>query len=104
MERAFQAAIECCIDLASHVVATYRLGQPQEQKDLFQLLAAAGYLDPAFAATMGQLVAFRNRLVHGYWDVDSGLLHRYLQEDVAHLQRFRDFALQLVVVEEQSSP
>lgn len=99
VERAFQAAIESCIDIASHVVFTYRLGSPQEQRELFELLAQAGYLDSTFAATMGSLVGFRNRLVHLYWDVDPERLHEYLQTDVVHLERFRDFALQLIAAE-----
>ncbi len=103
VERAFQAAIESCIDMASHLVSTHNLGQPQEQRDLFEFLAQAGYLDEQYAATMGNLVGFRNRLVHLYWDVDSERLHQYLLQDVAHLRRFRDFALQLLAAEEESA-
>ncbi len=101
-ERAFQASIESCIDIAGHVVSTFGLGRPQEQRDLFRLLGEAGYLDAGFAAVMMNMVAFRNRLVHLYWDVDVEHLHEYLQEDVPYLLRFRDFVRQLIAAEEQS--
>ncbi|HEY52358.1 MAG TPA: hypothetical protein G4N94_02765 [Caldilineae bacterium] len=42
-QRAFQAAIEGCTDIASHIVSVYSLGQPQAQRDLFQFLDEAGY-------------------------------------------------------------
>ena len=58
VERAFQAAIESCIDIASHLVSTHNLGQPQEQRDLFEFLAQVGYLDEQYATTMGNLVGF----------------------------------------------
>lgn len=98
-ERAFQAAIECCTDIASHIVSVYSLGQPQVQRDLFRFLDTAGYLDEAFAQTMGDMVGLRNRLVHLYWDVDVDRLYAYLQEDVIHLERFRDFSWAILASE-----
>jgi uncharacterized protein YutE (UPF0331/DUF86 family) len=102
-ERAFQAGIESCTDVASHIISTFGLGRPQEQRDLFRLLGDRGYLDADFAAVMMEMVAFRNRLVHLYWDVDVERLHEYLQEDVPNLQRFKDFALQLIMSEDESA-
>lgn len=45
VERALQAAVECCTDIASHLVSTYGLDQPGTQRELFQVLARSGYLD-----------------------------------------------------------
>ena len=98
-ERAFQAAVESCTDIASHVVSVYDLGSPQQQRDLFSFLAQAGYLEPDFASAMGDMVALRNRIVHLYWDVDVERLHDYLQTDVSLLRHFRDFAEQLLAAE-----
>lgn len=103
VERALQAAIECCSDIASHLVTTYGLGQPEAQRDLFQVLARMGYLDAGYADTMSDMVSLRNRLVHLYWDVDVERVYSYLQTDVAFLKDFRDFTLELLraEVEEQ---
>jgi len=101
VERAFQAAVESCTDIAAHIVSIYQLGHPQESRDVYRFLAEAGYLDPAFGEAMMAMVGFRNRLVHLYWEVDVERLYRYLQEDVALLCRFRDFALQILAAEDE---
>ncbi len=100
-ERALQAAIETCTDISSHLVSTYGLGQPQSQRDLFQSLANAGYLDADYANTMSDMVSLRNRLVHLYWDVDVEQIYSYLQADLVFLERFRDFCLELLAAEQE---
>lgn len=44
VERAFQAAIESCTDIAAHLVSVYQLGHPQESRDVYQFLIDTGYL------------------------------------------------------------
>jgi len=99
VERAFQAAIECCVDTANHVISAYDLERPEEQRDVFLILGRAGYFEPAYAEVMTTLVSFRNRLVHLYWDIDIERLYQYLQEDVGLLEQFRDWLLQLIEIE-----
>jgi uncharacterized protein YutE (UPF0331/DUF86 family) len=96
VERAFQAAIECCIDTASHVISVYGLERPEEQRDVFSVLGRAGYFDEKYVQAMSAMVSFRNRLVHLYWDIDPGRLYQYLREDVALLEQYRDWLLQLI--------
>lgn len=50
---------------------------------------------------MAALVAFRNRIVHLYWDVDVQRLYQYLQQDLPLLHRFRDFVLQILTAENE---
>jgi uncharacterized protein YutE (UPF0331/DUF86 family) len=69
-ERLFQVAIECCTDIASHLLAAYGLQRPAERKGVFTVLSQAGYLDRDFGERMVEMVGLRNRLVHLYWDVD----------------------------------
>ncbi len=101
VERAFQAAIEGCTDIAAHIVSVYQLGTPQESRDVFRFLVEAGYLTPPFGEAMMALVGFRNRIVHLYWNLDVERLHKYLQEDVSLLRQFRDFTLQILISEEE---
>lgn len=61
-----QRACEAAIDLAMHVVATRRLGVPQESREAFDLLAAAGYIDGDLAERLKRMVGFRNVAVHDY--------------------------------------
>jgi len=93
VERCFQVAIECCTDIASHLLSGYRLKRPARRRDVFKVLAEAGYLDTEYAEVMARMVQLRNRLVHLYWDVDPERMYQYLQEDVVYLERFRAFTL-----------
>jgi uncharacterized protein YutE (UPF0331/DUF86 family) len=101
VERAFQAAVESCTDIAAHIVSVYSLGRPQESRDVYRFLTEAGYLDESFSEAMMAMVGFRNRIVHLYWDIDVDRLYRYLQQDISLLRRFRDFTLQVLAVEEE---
>lgn len=102
VERAFQAAVESCADIASHIVSVYNLGQPQEQRDLFRFLSQAGCLETDFANEMSSMVSFHNRIVHLYWDLDLERLYQHLQTDVNLLRQFRDFTLALLAAEEKN--
>jgi len=104
VERAFQAAIECCIDTANHVISVYGLERPEEQRDVFLILERAGYFEPEYVQAMTAMVSFRNRLVHLYWDIDPERLYQYLQEDVGLLEQFRDWLLQLVEIAREEAP
>ncbi|MEW6233012.1 MAG: DUF86 domain-containing protein [Chloroflexota bacterium] len=99
VERAFQAATECCTDIGNHVISVYGLERPEEQRDVFLILAKTGYLDDEYARQMGEMVSFRNRIVHIYWGIDVRRLYRYLQEDVPLFEKFRNFALQIIEAE-----
>jgi len=102
VERAFQAAIESCTDIAAHIVSVYQLGHPQESRYVFRFLIEAGYLDEDFGQAMMAMVGFRNRLVHLYWDVDVERLYQYLQEDVPILRHYRDLVLQILTAEQDA--
>lgn len=39
VERAFQAAIESCTDIAAHIASIYRLGHPTESRDVYHFRA-----------------------------------------------------------------
>lgn len=69
-ERYMQVAIECCTDIASHLLAAYGLKRPAHRRDVFRVLVEAGYLERDYAERMVQMVRLRNRLVHLYWDID----------------------------------
>jgi len=103
VERAFQAAVESCTDIAAHIVSVYQLGHPQENRDVYRFLIDTGYLDASFGQAMMAMIGFRNRIVHLYWDIDLDRLYQYLQEDVPLLRKFRDFVLQVLTAEEEST-
>ena len=65
-----QLAVQAALDVASHIVADRRLGEPRTNRDLFTLLHTDGWIDPDLTDTLRDMAGFRNVLVHGYADID----------------------------------
>jgi uncharacterized protein YutE (UPF0331/DUF86 family) len=85
----FIVAIEVCIDVGRHVVASEGLRAPLDYADVFAVLADAGLLEPVIAADLRDTARFRNLLVHGYAKVDDTRVVEILQERVDDLAAFR---------------
>lgn len=69
-----QLAIQAALDVASHIVADDRLGEPETNRQMFDLLARAGWLTLAQTDRMHKMAGFRNVVVHGYQALDKAVL------------------------------
>ncbi len=69
-----QLAIQSALDVASHIVSDERLGEPRENRELFELLARDGWIVPESAGNLGRMAGFRNLLVHDYAKIDSEIV------------------------------
>lgn len=96
VERFFQVAIECCTDIANHIIVAYGLKRPTQRKEVFQILYEAGYLEKDYADVMMKMVQLRNRLVHIYWDIDPESMYNYLQNDLVFLEKFKVFTIGII--------
>ena len=85
----FVIAIETCIDIANHVVASENYRFPKDNADSFVVLVEQGVVPAADKDSLTAMARFRNRLVHLYWQVENERLYEYLQESLADLERFR---------------
>jgi len=85
----FIVAVEVCIDVGRHVVASEGLRAPLDYADTFAVLADAELLDPAIAAELRDTARFRNLLVHGYAKVDDTRVVEILRDRVDDLAAFR---------------
>ena len=88
VEHTLQLAIQAALDVASHIVSDERLGEPQTNRDLFDLLANAGWLTADHAGTLKNMAGFSNVLVHGYADVDLGVVRSVLASHLDDLAAF----------------
>ena len=61
-----QRACQAALDIGQHVIRRERLGIPQSSRDVFTLLADAGWIDGGLADVMRRMVGFRNVAVHNY--------------------------------------
>ena len=84
----FVVAIECCIDIANHLIASEGYRMPASNADSFTVLTEERVLAPEAEARHRAMARFRNRLVHLYWDVDDEAVHEALREGPADLDGF----------------
>lgn len=83
-----QVAVQAALDVASHVVSDLRLGEPETNRQLFELLRRAGWLPDRLAATMRDIAGFRNVVVHGYEAVDLRIVRDIVEHRLGDLLDF----------------
>lgn len=88
VEHTLQIAIQAALDVASHIVSDERLGEPDTNRALFDLLAAAAKLPASLASTLRDMAGFRNVVVHGYQEVDLGIVEDVLRNHLDDLLAF----------------
>jgi uncharacterized protein YutE (UPF0331/DUF86 family) len=84
----FVIAIECCIDIANHIVASENFRFPKDNADSFAVLIEERVLPEAFREATRNMARFRNRLVHLYWEVDDERVYDYLQTALGDFHSF----------------
>ena len=84
----FVVAIECCLDLAGHIIASERYRSPADSADAFTVLVERGVCPIDLEDSLRAMARFRNRLVHVYWHVDDALVAEYLQNHLSDFDRF----------------
>lgn len=85
----FIVAIETCIDVAEHVIASEGLRSPDSLAEAFAVLGDAGFVDQDLAADLQDMARFRNLLVHGYQRVDDARVAEILRTRLGDFERFR---------------
>lgn len=88
IQHTLQIAIQAALDVASHVVSDLRLGEPQTNRELFTLLGRNGWITSELAKTLSEMAGFRNILVHGYADVDLGIVRDVVEHRLDDLLQF----------------
>lgn len=86
-ERCLQLAIECLINIGNHIISDQGLRAPKDYADIFRILAENSILLTEDALTLKQMVQFRNRLVHVYWDIEPKFLWQIIQEELEDIER-----------------
>lgn len=93
VERKLQLAIQSCIDIANYIIARKRLHIPDEEANIFLVLAQNDIIEKNLARRMKGMVNFRNILVHEYLGIYNQIVHDHLNEN---LQDFDKFAKSIV--------
>jgi uncharacterized protein YutE (UPF0331/DUF86 family) len=82
--------IQDCVDLAAHLVTSRGLDVPGSQRETFETLATAGLLRRETADAMAAMASLRNRIAHGYGEVDVVRIGREAPAGLTSVERFLD--------------
>lgn len=88
VEHGLQICTQNVLDVATHI-ASAAGRDPSDYAEAIDHLAELEILPRDFASRFRAVAGFRNVLVHGYLEVDVGVVHRLLNE---RLEDFVDFA------------
>ena len=89
-----QRAIQACLDLAAHVVASEGLGVPETLRENFVLLKNKNLLPLETATKMERMTGFRNIAIHDYQTLNPDILKSILCHNLKDIE---DFYTQLLL-------
>jgi len=87
-ERTFQLFCEALLDICNLIIAGRGLGLPKDNRDAVRKLAENKIITSKLAASLEDMVGFRNLLVHRYGTVDDSKAYRYLGEEINNMYEF----------------
>lgn len=84
-----QVSIECCLDIANHIIAAEGFRAPKDYADSFKVLEEHGVFDEHLGMKLRQMAKFRNRLVHLYGEIDDGYVYEFVNRDLKDILDFK---------------
>jgi len=81
-------AVQCCVDIASHVIADAGWRPAPTLSGAFESLRQRGVISAPTAAALGRAVGLRNVVVHGYTGADPSMIHAAATDGTHDLERF----------------
>jgi uncharacterized protein YutE (UPF0331/DUF86 family) len=88
-----QRACEAALDMGQHLIRHHRLGLPQSARDVFTLLASAGWIDADLAEGLRRMVGFRNIAVHDYQSMHLPITVTIITKHLDDFLRFSEAVL-----------
>jgi len=96
LERYLHRAIECSLDIATHVVVSNALGGANTRAGNFRKMAGGGLIGDDLADGLSRLGRYRNLIVHEYAELKPEDLAEHLQTAPELLGRFAEAAARLL--------
>ncbi len=88
-----QVSIECCLDIANHIIAAERYRAPRDYADSFAILEEEGFFQKELGRNLRQMTKFRNRLVHLYGEINDGYVYEFIKNDSEDIRKFRSIIM-----------
>ncbi len=100
VERTLQIAVEACLDIGNHIIASERFRYPEDNKDIFQVLNEEGIISDDLLTQLIKMAGFRNIVVHDYARIDDAAVYGALKK---RLGDFEEFARSIVAYLERET-
>jgi len=84
----FIIAIEAVVDICNYIILKNGLRLPNDYADTFNVLGEKDLIDKDLMIGLKNMVRFRNRLVHIYWNVDDETVYETVQSNLGDFAAF----------------
>lgn len=88
VERSLHLAIEACLDIGRRIIALEGFRFPDDNKDVFRILAEEGIIASDLVGTMYEMAGFRNIIVHEYVRIDQVVVYSVLKKRLEDFEAF----------------
>ena len=89
-------ACEQAIDLANHIIKSYKMGIPTASAESFDLLQAQGVIEAGLAEKLRKMIHFRNLIIHQYQRMDIEIVRLVIVSGLDDLVQFGDRILAFI--------
>ncbi len=93
VERRLETAIQSCIDIGNHIIASENMGSPSDYGEIFLILAKKGVINDGQANKLLRMAGFRNILIHEYRDILIEKVYDILQNRLSDFYKFAEAIL-----------
>ncbi|QGG48950.1 type VII toxin-antitoxin system HepT family RNase toxin [Heliorestis convoluta] len=90
VERTLHLAVECTLDIGSHIIADEKFREPISNKDVFTVLADEKIITPQSLAALQKMAKFRNVLVHDYAKIDPEIIYSILKKNLKDIEDYME--------------
>lgn len=88
MYKRIEFCIENVFDICAIINTDLRLGIPQSDDDIMEILGRNGIIDDEMKAKLKGMKGFRNIIVHRYAGIDDRLSYEFLSEKLVDFEEF----------------
>ena len=88
VERTLHLAVECCLDIGSHIIADNGWREPITNKDIFLVFLENGVFNKENLSNLQRMAQFRNVLVHDYAKLDPTIIYTVVKKELKDLSDF----------------
>jgi uncharacterized protein YutE (UPF0331/DUF86 family) len=93
-----QVSIECCLDVANHIIASEKLRAPRDYSDSFLVIQEEGLISSELGDKLRQMAKFRNRLVHLYGEIDNTNVYEYIKGELKDIEEFKSVIIKRYII------